>query len=80
MDYNYYSRQNFLSLVLNFDGISLQLLKKIRQLTSEGFKLENGFMFGFSYGAHLVYWVGTEMNGQIAVIHGMMIERFNFIY
>src|SRR5690349_7894692 len=54
MDYSNYSvNANYFLLVPQFQNISTILQRFLRQLEDEGFNFENGFMFGFSFGAHL---------------------------
>lgn len=58
MDYSYYSYKqnlnNYFGLVKKFHFISDILLQKLIQMEANGFKANNGFMFGFSFGAQLV--------------------------
>jgi hypothetical protein len=54
MDYSNFSvNPNYFGLVDQFDGILNVLVLKFKQLKTEGFQPKNGFIFGFSYGAHL---------------------------
>ena len=71
VDFFYYSSNtDYFVLVKNFPGVSAVLLKKVNQILGEGFTADNGYMFGFSYGAHLVYSVGKNLNGAVAKIDG----------
>ena len=54
MDYSHYSSFDYISLRLHFKNIADVLLKKLKQLESEGFSGDNGFGFGFSFGARLM--------------------------
>ena len=54
MDYsNYSTNPNYFLLVPQFEGISTVLLRFMQQLDNEGFDFGRGYMFGFSFGAHL---------------------------
>jgi hypothetical protein len=54
MDYsNYSTNPNYFLLTPHFQNISDTLLKFMRQLDGEGFDFNNGYMFGFSFGAWL---------------------------
>ena len=69
MDYHNYSKSpDYFTMYNQFDKIANVLYKKLFQILSEGFLPENGYMFGFSFGAHLVYDVGIKTNGTIAKI------------
>ena len=68
--YNYSKAPNYFVLVKNFPGISAVLLKKVNQLLGEGFSGDKGFIFGFSFGAHLAFDVGVKTDGQIERIDG----------
>ena len=67
--FNYSKAPDYFTLVNNFAGISTVLSKKLYQVLREGFLPKNGFMFGFSFGAHLVYDVGIRTNGTISRIN-----------
>lgn len=51
----YYGQGPYLSLYSNFRSITQVLTKKLQQLSQLGFDPVNFFMFGFSFGAHLVF-------------------------
>lgn len=54
MDYSNYSvNPNYFLLVPHFENISSMLLRFMLQLDSESFDFGKGYMFGFSFGAHL---------------------------
>lgn len=76
MDYFNYSKLGYYDMYYQFDGISNVLLMKVNQLYKEGFKPENGYMFGFSFGSHLVYDVGIKTGGQIARIDSKILFWF----
>ena len=78
MDYSNYSKnQDYYGMFNQFDGISAVLLKKVNQILEEGFTAENGYMFGFSFGSHLVYDVGIKTGGQIAKIDSKYFSYMN---
>jgi hypothetical protein len=55
MDYNNFSKNpDYFGLVRQFDKIVNVLVLKLKQLKTEGFDPKNGYMYGFSYGSHLV--------------------------
>lgn len=54
MDYSHYSSFGYTNLRIQFKSIADVLLKKLRQLESEGFKGSNGYGFGFSFGSRLM--------------------------
>lgn len=54
MDYSNYSKNpNYFLLTPQFYNISDKLLLFMNQLDAEGFDFQNGYMFGFSFGAWL---------------------------
>ena len=54
MDYSNFSvNPNYFLLTPYFDSLSDFLLQFIVQLDNEQFNFSNGYMFGFSFGAHL---------------------------
>jgi hypothetical protein len=76
MDYsNYSTNPNYFLLVPQFDYISGFLLKFLMQLDEEGFDFGRGYMFGFSFGAHLAITTATtfgekrfkEIDGKVFV-------------
>jgi hypothetical protein len=55
MDYRDYSITiDYAGLVKNYEGIESVLVDKLTQLKDEGFQPNKGYMYGFSFGAHLV--------------------------
>lgn len=72
MDYSNHSIvQDYFILVRKFDELSFVLVEKLNQLESEGFNPNNGFMYGFSFGAQLVINAGNLYGHQrIAEIDG----------
>lgn len=63
MDYSRYSKNgNYFGLVGQFKGISQTLTKKILQATE---KFDNVFLFGFSFGARLVFEAGSKIGYQL---------------
>ena len=73
MDYaEYTTNPDYFLMVTQFEEIASVLYKKINQIIQEGFLLENGFMFGFSFGARLVFDVGVKFGGKIKRIDGRL--------
>jgi hypothetical protein len=72
MDYSNHSIVNdYFVLVNKFDVISSVLLKKLNQLSEQGFKDEEMFLYGFSFGAQLVINAGILFGeNRIAEIDG----------
>lgn len=65
MDYSNYSvNPNYFLLVPQFDNISTILLRFMRQLEGEGFDFGNGYMFGFSFGAHLAITTASNFGAR----------------
>jgi hypothetical protein len=65
MDYNNYSKSgDYFGLVGQFKPIASVLIKKLKDLNSLGFKYENGLLFGFSFGGHLVYEAGRSIGNS----------------
>jgi pimeloyl-ACP methyl ester carboxylesterase len=55
MDYYPFAQvRNYLRLVENFPGISRVLGMKFEHMVRAGFSFDQGYLFGFSYGAQLV--------------------------
>lgn len=65
----YYSQGSYLSLFRHFRSITQVLTKKLIQLGRLGFNPNNFFLFGFSFGAHIVfegaYQYGPRKVGRI---------------
>lgn len=55
---------NYFLLVPQFDNISTILLRFMRQLEGEGFDFGNGYMFGFSFGAHLAITTASNFGAR----------------
>jgi hypothetical protein len=51
-----------------FDNLVNLLAAKTRQLEKEGLKLENGFYFGYGYGALIAIKAGLKLNGTLGRI------------
>lgn len=66
MDYsNYSSNQNYFILLPQFENISDVLLRFLQKLDGENFDFEeNGYMFGFSFGAHLAITTATKFGAK----------------
>ncbi|KAL7019636.1 hypothetical protein ACKWTF_011185 [Chironomus riparius] len=72
MDYSNYSvNPNYFLLTPQFQNISDKLLRFMEQLDGEGFDFDNGYIFGFSFGAWLAIKTaktfGTKRFSQIDV-------------
>lgn len=66
MDYSNFSiNPNYFELVTQFKNISNVLLIKLNQLKEQGFDPENGYMFGFSFGSHLVIDAATRFGEKL---------------
>lgn len=52
---SFYSKFDYYTLLINFFGIQRVLTRKLRQLDELGFDPYNAHLFGFSFGAHLVF-------------------------
>lgn len=48
----------------HFDAIAAALTHAMRQLQSLGFRLETGYVFGFSFGGQLAVEVGRRVGPQ----------------
>lgn len=66
MDYSNFSvNPNYFVLVSQFQNISNVLLSKLNQLKDQGFDPEKGYMFGFSFGSHLVIDAATRFGEKL---------------
>jgi hypothetical protein len=73
MDYNNFSRSlDYFGLLDQFEKIGNVLVFKLNQLKTEGFDPDNGYMFGFSYGSHLVVYGALRAFGNQTLA---MIDR-----
>lgn len=54
MDYGKFSKNNYFTLVSEFREIKSVLISKLRFLSELGFQPQKAYLFGFSFGAHLV--------------------------
>lgn len=67
--FRYYSKQNYFLLSFNFNSITAVLTKKLIQLGQLGYNPLNIFLFGFSFGAHVVFEAafrfGSEKIGRV---------------
>lgn len=69
MDYGIYATDTFPRLVRHFDPITRILTTSLRQLEKMGFKMSNGYMFGFSFGGQVVTEAGRRIGfNRIALI------------
>lgn len=83
-DYSNYSvNSNYFLLVPQFENISSMLLRFMQQLDGEGFDFGRGYMFGFSFGAHLAITTATnfgerrfkEIDGKCLLISVELIKN-----
>lgn len=66
MDYSNFSvNPNYFVLVTQFQNISNVLLSKLNQLKEQGFDAEQGYMFGFSFGSHLIIDAATRFGQKL---------------
>jgi dienelactone hydrolase len=73
MDYGVYSLQKYTTLLQHFKGITNVLWQKFRWLEDRGFDPSSGFIFGFSFGAHVALQAAIQFGPQrIAAIDGML--------
>jgi hypothetical protein len=78
MDYrNYSSTINYPGLVANYEVIESVLVDKLKQLKDEGFQPDKGFMYGYSYGTHLVINSAISVfgNRNFGMIDGRYFEN-----
>lgn len=65
MDYYTFSKNPYyFAMVVQFANISNVLLNKLKQLEKEGIQDDNLFLFGFSFGARLVFDAGINFGVQ----------------
>lgn len=64
MDYGYYADDAFIRLVRHFDQIVGILTQNLLELRDQGFDMNNGYMFGFSFGGQLVTEAGRRIGNQ----------------
>jgi hypothetical protein len=80
MDYSNFSvNPNYFALVDQFDSILNVLVLKLKQFKTEGFKPENGYIYGFSYGAHLALHGSLKAYGNqsLGLIDGKVYNSIN---
>lgn len=66
MDYSNFSvNPNYFILVTQFQNISNVLLSKLNQLKEQGFDPDKGYMFGFSFGSHLIIDAATRFGQKL---------------
>uniref|UniRef100_A0A1A9ZRD2 Lipase domain-containing protein n=1 Tax=Glossina pallidipes TaxID=7398 RepID=A0A1A9ZRD2_GLOPL len=61
IDYGYWADENYLKLWRNFDIITEVLYKEILSLIHKGLNPRQSFLFGFSYGGHIVSTIGRRL-------------------
>lgn len=64
MDYGPYASDNFVRLVRHFDAIAHVLTLHLLEMEQYGFDLNNGYLFGFSFGGQLVVEAGHRIGEQ----------------
>lgn len=81
MDYSNYSvNPNYFLLVPQFENISSILLRFMQQLEGEGFDFGNGYMFGFSFGAHLALSTALKFGvKRFKEIDGKVLFIFTYL-
>lgn len=80
MDYsNFSTNANYFALVPQFNDISDVLLRFLEKLDEEEFDFEaNGYMFGFSYGAHLAIHTARRFGAKrFKEIDGKQVWKFS---
>lgn len=65
MDYSYYAKESYVRLVRQFDVIVKVLTTHLMELRLLGFDMDNGYLFGFSYGGQLVCEAGRRIGFQM---------------
>lgn len=55
MDYGFYSKLDYGLLMTHFNGLQALVTSFLVMLENVGFNPDNGWLFGFSYGAHLAF-------------------------
>lgn len=60
MDYSRYAAESYVRLVRVFDPIAQILTLQLYLLDYLGFNMDNGYMFGFSYGGQLATEAGRR--------------------
>ncbi|KAL9917208.1 uncharacterized protein ACN427_001827 isoform 2-T2 [Glossina fuscipes fuscipes] len=61
IDYGYWAEETYLKLWRNFDIITEVLYKEILSLIHKGLNPRQSFLFGFSYGGHIVSTIGRRL-------------------
>lgn len=61
MDYGRYASENYVRLVRVFDPIAQILTLQLYLLDYMGFNMNNGYLFGFSYGGQLATEAGRRI-------------------
>lgn len=69
MDYNEYNK-DYSFLIKNYKIISKILADQLIAFRDKGLRLNESYMFGFSYGARLIVRAGSELGQkQLGIIH-----------
>lgn len=61
MDYSAYAAESYVRLVRVFDPIAQILTIQLHLLDYAGFDMDNGYLFGFSYGGQLATEAGRRI-------------------
>lgn len=79
MDYGRFSKNNYFTLVSEFRDIKSVLISKLRLLNDLGFQPQKAYLFGFSFGAHLVMEAAEAIGvQQYQQIDGKYIVYIDF--
>lgn len=69
MDYSDYNKE-YPYLIAHYKAITKVLKEQLLYLREKGCRLQDSFLFGFSYGARLIVRAGDEIgNKQLGIIH-----------
>lgn len=65
MDLSHYSKNfNYFFFASQFPEVKNVLVDQLREMDEERFNFENGYMFGFSYGGHVVLEAAIDFGKQ----------------
>lgn len=64
MDYSRYAAESYVRLVRVFDPMAQVLTLQLHLLDYMGFDMNNGYMFGFSYGGQLATEAGRRFGAK----------------
>lgn len=80
MDYDQHAAESFRRLVRNFEPIVQILTLQLLHFEYMGFDMNNGFMFGFSFGGQLVTEAGRRIGFERLSDIDSIIFHFSFYY